>query len=114
MFNDIYFGSQWWILSYNTLKWVNEFIKSNPKYIKFYKNTNIPDEFFFQTIIANNKLLNISNGNMHFMIWEKGAWHPNTLTIKDKDSIINSKKLFARKFDINIDKGILEYINEFI
>lgn len=114
IFNNIYFGSQWWILSNKTLKSVNKFIKENPKYIKFYKNTNIPDEFFFQTIVANNNLLNINNNNMHFMVWEYDAWHPNTLTIKNKDSIMKSDKLFARKFDINIDNSILQCIDKFI
>lgn len=114
VFSDVYFGSQWWILSNKTLKWISKFIKENPKYIKFYKNTNIPDEFFFHTILANNKKLNITNDNMHFMIWESNAWHPSTLTIEDKVSIMKSDKLFARKFDINIDSSILEYINKVI
>ena len=111
LFSDIYFGSQWWVLSKKTLKSVNDFLKNNPKYINFYKNTNIPDEFFFQTIIVNQYNENIINNNLHYMIWEEGAWHPNTLTMKDKENILKSDKLFARKFDINVDEGVIKYLS---
>ena len=45
------------------------------------------------------------------MIWEEGAWHPNTLTMKDKENILKSDKLFARKFDINVDEGVIKYLS---
>ena len=112
VFNKVYFGSQWWVLTKNTLRELYNFIKNNPNYIKFYKNTNIPDEFFYQTIIGNNFKKNTENCNLHFMQWEKDSWHPNTFTIKDKNILLSSgdNKLFARKFDEKVDEKIIEFL----
>ena len=53
----------------------------------------------------------INNELLWYIEREKGANSPNTLTIKDLDKIKKSDKLFARKFNINIDKTILEKLD---
>jgi hypothetical protein len=64
-------------------------------------------------ILSNEKLKKeINNELLWYIVWEKDANSPNVLTSKDLDSIKNSKKLFARKFDINIDRTIFEKIDE--
>ena len=46
-------GSQWWCLRRHTLICVLDMISRNPQLLSFYKYTWIPDEFFFQTLVAN-------------------------------------------------------------
>lgn len=110
IFNKVYFGSQWWVLTKETLININKFMKANKNYIKFYKNTNIPDEYFYHTIVGNLYPDTIRNYNLHFIEWGKDQWHPNTLTIKDKTKLDSSYKLFARKFDIYLDEDIILYL----
>ncbi len=45
-------GSQWWTLRWSTCDKLLKFIATHPKVPRFFKTTWIPDESFFQTIIA--------------------------------------------------------------
>jgi hypothetical protein len=45
-------GSQWWTLRWSTCDKVLNFTKSNPSVPRFFKSTWIPDESYFQTVIA--------------------------------------------------------------
>ena len=46
-----YCGSQWWALSGAAVKWLSSEIEKRPAFIKFARNTRVPDEYFFQTLI---------------------------------------------------------------
>jgi hypothetical protein len=45
-------GSQWWTMRWPTCEKILNFTISNPKIPKFFKTTWIPDESYFQTLIA--------------------------------------------------------------
>jgi hypothetical protein len=45
-----YIGSQWWVLTWATLKKVME-VAADPEVIAFFKTTLVPDELFFQTLV---------------------------------------------------------------
>ncbi|MES2657313.1 MAG: beta-1,6-N-acetylglucosaminyltransferase [Verrucomicrobiota bacterium] len=45
-------GSQWWTLRWPTCKKVLDFTREHPEVPKFFKSTWIPDESYFQTVIA--------------------------------------------------------------
>lgn len=114
-----YGGSQWWAMNINDLNKVYEFILNN-KYelFSFFKYSHVPDEFFFHSIIKfinkneeNNKIQN----SLTYVNWSrKDCPLPVTFEINDFEELINqpSNKLFARKFDINIDKEIIEKIDK--
>ena len=42
-----YFGSQWWCLNGTTLKWIQNYLKMHPEYIKLFEHSLCPDECFF-------------------------------------------------------------------
>lgn len=48
-----YMGSQWWCLRRSTLLKVHDLYHSKPTLRKFYRRTWVPDELFFQTMVAN-------------------------------------------------------------
>ena len=116
---NFYGGSQWWAMNINDLNKVYEFILNN-KYelFSFFKYSHVPDEFFFHSIIKfinkneeNNKIQN----SLTYVNWSrKDCPLPVTFEINDFEELINqpSNKLFARKFDINIDKEIIEKIDK--
>ena len=67
---------------------------------------------FFQTIIMNSKYgAKVCNDNLRYIDWSEGKNNPKVLT-KDDFSLINSSnKLFARKFDSNVDEQVLDMID---
>ena len=110
-----YFGSSYWCLSNECIKYVYDFLAKNKHFEKFFKYVNIPDEIFFQTIILNSplKVKLIDNGLM-YIDFSAGGRHPAILTKENFDKLMDSSDLFARKFDFTIDPDILDMIDKVI
>ena len=83
--------------------------------------TKICDEFFFQTVVYNSEFVN----NLYYdkfdsdykaclraIDWKRG--NPYTWRIDDFNDLINSDKVFARKFDEIIDNEIIDKIYNYI
>lgn len=64
-------GSQWWTLRWQTCDKVLAFTRQNPHVARYFRSTWIPDESFFQTIIAHlipqNQIANTQLLLHHFM-----------------------------------------------
>ncbi|MES2982339.1 MAG: beta-1,6-N-acetylglucosaminyltransferase [Verrucomicrobiota bacterium] len=45
-------GSQWWTLRWSTCQKILEFIDKNPRVVRYFRSTWIPDESFFPTLIG--------------------------------------------------------------
>ncbi|SHJ50277.1 beta-1,6-N-acetylglucosaminyltransferase [Paramaledivibacter caminithermalis] len=104
-------GWQWWTITKECGEYIIDYVDKNESYCDFYKYTLLPDEGFFQTIILNSYLKHrVVNDNLRYTEGKSGEMHPHILTKKCFNKIINSNKLFARKFDINVDKEIIEMI----
>ncbi len=113
-----YGGSQWWALPIETVKEILNFINSNPKYLSFHEDTLLPDEIFFHTILMFIKEKNenvMIKASITYVNWErKKSSLPVTFT---KDDMVELKiksenKLFARKFDNDLDSAILDLIDD--
>jgi hypothetical protein len=48
----IMIGSQWWCLRRRTAEAILDFMKDRPDVVRFFRTTWIPDETFFQTLVA--------------------------------------------------------------
>ena len=95
-----YGGSAFWALSATAVDYVRRFVRDNPRVMRFFRHTLIPDELFFQTVLLNSPLRDtIVNEELHFVDWSGGSAHPATLGLADLDRVLASGKLFARKFD---------------
>jgi hypothetical protein len=81
------------------------------RFKKFYRNTFIPDEGFFQTVIMNTSYkAKIINDDKRTIDWVPSGTiklRPRDFTTKDAKLLLSSKNLFARKFDENVDGKIL-------
>ncbi len=99
-------GSQWFSITHSLAK----FICENEKYIyKNFKYTSCADEMFLQTLVHNSKFKNsVVNDNCRHIDWTRGR--PYIFRKEDYQSLINSDKLWARKFSEKIDKEIVENI----
>jgi hypothetical protein len=104
-------GSQWWNLSRVAADYILGFLDEHPDYRRYHEHTILPDEMFFQSILLGTEFTNrqeVVNDGQRFAIWPDGASHPRTLTTVDLPAILESKKLFARKFDAAVDDTVLE------
>ena len=82
---------------------------------KYFKYTLIPDEFFFQSIVLKscNNTFKIGD-SLTYVNWKKaGRKLPVTFEFEDFEELngVAENKLFARKFDIEIDSKILDLID---
>lgn len=125
----LYHGSQWWALTDEFIKYIFSFLRDNPDYIYFYKYTNASDEIFFHSIIkhshfseniihdfekmdCSSDFMSVNEYGCHYAIWDKGARSPKVLDASDISLLLNSKALFARKFDEKISEELLSILEQ--
>ena len=113
---DPYGGSHFFCLPKRFVNFVLEYVSSHPEIVRFFRHSRIPCEMFFQTILMNSSLRSdVVNDNRWFIRWTEGPLgHPTVLTKEDFSEIMRSDKLFARKFDMSVDKDILDLIDRAI
>ncbi|WPV64036.1 beta-1,6-N-acetylglucosaminyltransferase [Chitinophaga sp. LS1] len=108
-------GSQWWCLTSDCILYILKFIRFNPILLDFFKFSFIPDELFFQTVIMNSPFCEkVVNDNLKYIIFNKHQSHPKIFRAEDFESLIESNKLWARKFDITEDVTIVNRLMEVI
>lgn len=111
---DFYGGSDWWILPGEVANFCLSEFNKNKNLRTCFKYSFIPTEMFFQTVISNSIFQNsITNNNMRYITWQKAnTGHPDVLTISDKELMLKSECLFARKFDINKELEIFNFFEK--
>jgi hypothetical protein len=108
-----YGGSSYWCLSGEAVSFVHGYIRDHPEFVSFFRRVFIPDELFFQTLLVNSELRNrIVNDDLRYMRWTASGSGPEILGTDDFDRLRDTEKLFARKFDQDVDGRILELIEE--
>lgn len=111
-----YKGSTWWTLTRDCIEFLHQQFHSpgEKNIIKYFKNTWHPAEIFIQTILMNSKFRDqIINNDLRYILWpENDNGHPRILTEADYKDIISSDRLFARKFNPQIDAAILDLIDD--
>lgn len=107
-----YGGSYFCILSRQCVQYLYEFSQSNPDLVHYYKGVSVSDESFIQTVLINSRLFNLSHDNKRYFDFSKTRnGRPRTLTTQDYQDLTNSNAFFARKFDIEKDRTILDLLD---
>lgn len=102
-------GANWVSITNECCKYV---LSKEKHILKRFKYTKCGDEIFLQTIVYNSpfyeRCYNVSDeyiGNQREIDWNRG--YPYNWTIKDKEYLLYSNKLFARKIiEKNIDLAL--------
>ncbi|MDR2843050.1 MAG: beta-1,6-N-acetylglucosaminyltransferase [Candidatus Symbiothrix sp.] len=111
--NYAFAGGEYWMnLSGNCVNRIFDYMARDKKFLKRFKWTYIPEELFFQTAIHTIGGLKVISNSLRFVNWVQGALSPRTLIQDDYEKIIHSDMLFARKFDENEDRNIIDSILE--
>jgi hypothetical protein len=109
-----YKGSQWWALPMETIHFILDFIQEHPDYPAYHQYTFAPDEIFFQSIIFSLFSQARIRKEVTYVNWSSlNNVGPVILEEKDLGELMDNSgdKLFARKFDIEIDSHILDLID---
>ena len=107
-----YGGSAWGALSVEAARTVLAFEAEQPEAYRFFKHVQAPDEMFLQTALMNSPLRDrVVNEAIHYIEWPGGS-HPKTFRSEDLARLAGSGKLFARKFDTEVDAEILDLIDD--
>jgi hypothetical protein len=106
-------GSSYWCLTRDSLEFVDRWTADHPRYVEFFKRVEVPDELFFQTIILNSPFRErVQNDNLRHVEWrDPESASPAILGAADFPTLAQSPKLFARKFDMTVDAGVLDLID---
>ncbi|MDP2293496.1 MAG: beta-1,6-N-acetylglucosaminyltransferase, partial [Actinomycetota bacterium] len=102
-------GAQFWAMSHTAVKYVLDFVDRNPKFVRYYRRTLIPDEGFFQTILGNaGDAVRRENDCINHLEWDRPGM---VLTGDDFATLAQTHYLFARKFDSRVDSAVLDRID---
>jgi core-2/I-Branching enzyme len=102
----------YWTITTDAAQYILRYLEENKKAREFFRKTWGPDEFLFNTLIMNSPFkATVVNNNYRYIDWSEGGWHPKILKVEDFDKLSETQAFFARKFDLTVDRKILELIN---
>jgi hypothetical protein len=112
---QLYGGSKasWWSLNKEAAVYLINYLQPGNKLNTFLKFCWGTDEFVIPTVLLNSPLKEwIINDNLRYIDFPEGMANPKILGVEDKDKLMQSTMLFARKFDMEISPEILDEIDE--
>ena len=110
-----YGRSQWMTLTPKAIVYVIDYLKNNPKALRFFKRTWAVDEVVFQTILVNSPLKSsIINNNLRFIEFALNSLNPRILTMDDAKVLLDSGKFMARKFSLTQSPEVLTFLDNSI
>lgn len=114
-FERQYAGSQFWAFSERTFYAVLHYIREHKAALEgYYKYTSSPDEIYFHSVlmdlVAKDSTIKLKEQITYVNYFRKN----NVFVTEDFDKLTSAKgKLFARKFDTDIDIEILNKLDSF-
>ncbi|WP_411274162.1 beta-1,6-N-acetylglucosaminyltransferase [Daejeonella sp.] len=106
------FGAYWTITS-ATADHIINYLERNKNVENFFRKTWGPDEVLFNTLVMNSPFCaQVINKNYRYIDWSAGLPNPKILTIDDYENLTDSDAFFARKFDLGVDREILNIIDK--
>jgi hypothetical protein len=120
-----YAGSTWWALSRDACQYILDFTKGNPQVERYFRNTFVPEESFFHTILGNSSFRPRIRRNLVYEDWGARGAHPSLISeahvrrFREQENVWlddmygSGEALFARKFsDGRLD--LVDLIDEMI
>jgi len=112
-FKDTYYGSCWFCLSMNAVKYLLEYTNNHPKVVNFFKHSGCSDELYIQSVLLNSPLKDsLINKIYRYFDWSDKGKSPKILTKDDLPKIQKSEAWFARKLDLNTDIEIFDLLDK--
>lgn len=118
IFPKQYAGSQWWAFNEQTFQKMVFYLRENKENLEdYYKFTSSPDEIFFHSVLMHLQESDVGikiKPSVTYVNWDrKGCQLPVLFQSSDLQELEQQKdKLFARKFDVEIDSEIFNLLDE--
>lgn len=114
-----YGGSQWWAIPVAMAEALFRFLEQHPDYLSYFRRTLFADEIFFHSVFMH--LLEEKGEQpaepITYADWERPVESlPVTFTGADWEQLkaLPANLLFARKFDAESDRAILDRIDQYL
>lgn len=102
----IYKGTNWFSITHDLASYI---VEKEEEIKERYKDTFCADEVFLHTMVMNSRFKdNIVDDCLRYIDWDRGQ--PYVFTDEDYSLLINSDKLWARKFSASKDMTIINHI----
>ncbi len=111
---DLYGGSTWWCLSHRAVQYIRTFMSTpeGHRLLNFFKTAQLADEILIHTVLGNSRFGgHVAEDYPWFIDWSENRGSPPVLTLDRFDELAASDALFARKFDVNVDRAVLDRID---
>ncbi len=109
-------GANWFSITDNLARYI---VDNKNRIRKMFRYSICPDEHFLQTFLWDSKYRKnlykpkiMCTPNLRYIDWNRGQ--PYVFKKEDYNLLINCNELFARKFDINTDKEIIDMIYDYV
>jgi|SRR6185312_1628119 len=124
---DIFFGSDWYALTYNCAKYVYESLCNEKKFLRYLSTAHVPIELCINTIVfnssfANNAIRMPKNfalslpgdvafeklSPLHYLEYRDKI---KTFVAADYENILKSNKMFCRKTETGVSDSLMDQID---
>ena len=107
-------GEVWFSANHRCARRILDFYDNDVDVADHYRKTLVPEESYFQTVLANAPDLKLSQDYLRYVDWTGGGSNPKVLTLDDLPQLVNTGAHFARKFDDRVDVAILDELDQLI
>lgn len=115
-----YYSTFWGAIPFEVIKYIVNYVKVNDEFMQLFYGSFVAEESFMATLINmspyKDYLKYDENGrtySLHHIIGVYNA-HPLVVRMKDIKEIASSGCFFSRKFDMRVDKEVVEYFYKLI
>lgn len=110
--SQFYKGSSWFSISHGL---VCAIISSSNRILSSFKYGANTDELWLQNFIMHSKFANhVADSNLRYIVWIQGMPSPEILTMKNLPELCETNCLFARKFNWDVDREVIQCIYEMV
>jgi hypothetical protein len=110
---NCYGGSFFCTLRADCVRYVSDYVKSNPDAVTYFRHVLAPEEVFLQSVLVNSGKFSFTADNKRYIDWSGGRYcHPKTLGAEDAAAMQASGAHWARKLDLENDPGLFDIIDQ--
>lgn len=110
----LYGGPTWWCVTAETMRRMRAFLDAQPGLMRLMEKAHIPDEIVFQTSYMAVAADRPVEQQPTMVVWDRSRGpteSPETLTMEHAELLTRTPKLFARKFDMDTDAAVLDWLD---
>jgi hypothetical protein len=107
-----YGGRTWFALRRRAVLYLRDFLAEHPEVERHYRTTVAPEESLVQTVLVNAGRFDLVDDDLRYVDYSRAQrGTPRTLTVADLPELASGRYHFARKFDLAVDREVLDRID---